>query len=225
MGPGMMGQGMMGPGMMGPGMMGPGMMGQGMPPHGPGYGSGWGPGYGYGVGPGWGMGPGMMAPPGAGYRPIGPGMMGPGMMGQGMVYGRVGPSTTPGMAPGMGPGNTAYGGPSARLDTDGDGRITADEAAAEAEAVFTALDADDDDMLTPEEFGAVPTSGNVANHPAILRRRFENRSARFEMLDADGDGRVDRTEFIGHAEGRFAEADTDADGFVSPWEWRSGRRW
>ena len=64
------------------------------------------------VSAGWGMGPGMMAPPGAGYAPHRSGNDGPRHAGHrsagrawggppGMVYGRVGPSVTPGMAPGM----------------------------------------------------------------------------------------------------------------------------
>jgi hypothetical protein len=46
------------------------------------------------------------------------------------------------------------------------------------------------------------------------------RAARFEALDADGDGTVTKAEFMQAAEAHHAAADADSDGRVTPWEHR-----
>jgi hypothetical protein len=46
------------------------------------------------------------------------------------------------------------------------------------------------------------------------------RAARFEALDADGDGTVTKAEFMQAAEAHHAAADADGDGRVTPWEHR-----
>lgn len=212
MGPGMMGGQGMGPGMMGPGMMmGPG---QGM-----GWQQGWGSGMmGPGMGPGWqqGQGPGMMAPGMMDQGMMGPGTISPGAGGGPMM----GPSQ--GMGQGMGPGpqlgmaRSPYAMP---VDQNRDGMVTAEEAALWHEMIFAALDIDENDALSLEEFAA----GHMGSG-ARAGGRQERREARFRELDRNGDGQVTLEEFLDTAATRFQAADRDGDGQVSVWEFRSSSR-
>jgi Ca2+-binding EF-hand superfamily protein len=132
--------------------------------------------------------------PGSGEM-MGQGMMGPGMMGRMMGV----------------------------VDDNGDGVISADEAASRVEAVFAAMDADDDGSLTEEEYMAVrmgPGFGLNQDRQADMQAR---KKERFAAIDPDKDGKVTQAEFLAAAQKRFAEADTDKDGKVTPWEFRAMR--
>jgi hypothetical protein len=186
----------------GPGMMGPGMMqpGQGMMQPGQGM-----------MQPGQGMGPGMMGP-----GMMQPGMMGPGMMqpGQGMMQ--------PGMLQqGMGPGQ---GMRAAIVDRNGDGLISADEAAAWHEELFAAMDADDDEVVTLDEFIAVRAKSTTAPGPQADAQR-QRQSAHYKAMDKSGDGKLTASEFLDFGAARFKQSDRDGDGKVSVWEFRAHRRW
>lgn len=129
------------------------------------------------------------------------------------------PGWVPGAGPGAGmvPGNGLAG----RLDTDADGVISADEAAAFAEREFDLLDTDDDGRLTREEFMVVIVGGRVPPQMAELLAR---RETRMKAMDRNGDGVVDHAEFIAWHENRFDAADLDKNGKVSPWEFRAVMR-
>ena len=144
---------------------------------------------------GWGFGMGGMMGPGFG------GMMGPGMMGPG--FGGMG----------FGPGLGFAAGP---LDADGDGAVSADEASARAEIAFARLDPDGDGLVPEAEFLGAAAMGAFARHPMA-----ERRAARFAALDADGDKVLTRDEFFAAAEADYGAADTDGDGTVTVWEYRS----
>lgn len=96
----------------------------------------------------------------------------------------------------------------ARLDTDGDGRISQAEFTVPVAAAFDRLDADDDGKLTQEEVSKA-------------RRRG---AADFATLDTDGDGALSAEEFKAGAAARFVAADADGDGFVTGAEARALRR-
>jgi len=107
------------------------------------------------------------------------------------------------------------------IDANGDGMISDDEAAAQVEAVFLAMDADEDGELTLEEFMAVrmgPGEGRNAERQKMMQER---KKARYTEMDTDKNGKVSKAEFIGHGKARFEAADTDKDGKVTPWEFRA----
>jgi hypothetical protein len=194
----------------------------------PGYGPGYGMGPGYGAGPGYGPGPGGMPPGmmqgwGGGPGGMPPGMMqghgmGPGGMSPGMMQG-MGPGGMQGMMQGMGPGGMT-GGRFFPLDTDGDGAVSAEEAAAAAERRFAVFDVDDDGVLTIEEFATFRMQPPPWADPDRIAAMQARRAARLAELDADADGQVTKAEFMQAAEAHHAAADSDGDGRVTPWEHR-----
>lgn len=95
------------------------------------------------------------------------------------------------------------GGPLARFDADGDGKITLAEVDAVAQAEVAAFDADGDEQLTLKEL------------------REGAAAARFKALDADGDGKVTLAEFQAQPAGgrrgvrMLPVRDEDRDGKLS----------
>ena len=82
-----------------------------------------------------------------------------------------------------------------RLDRDGDGFITWDEARPQREAEHRRLDRDGDGALTSAEFG--------------------DRALPIGDFDADGDGRVSLAEYLAKHREMFQKADQDSDGRIS----------
>lgn len=135
-------------------------------------------------------------------RPGGPGGMGPDGMGPGGPGGDK--AGGPGMPPppgGAGPrglGGGGGGGMLARLDTNGDGKVTR----AEYAAPFDLLDANKDGFIDATERAAIPQGGPGGGGAGG--------GGRMARLDRDGDGKLSRAEF----EAPFARIDTNNDGVV-----------
>lgn len=97
-------------------------------------------------------------------------------------------------------------------DTNGDGFLSRDEAAALPRIAkrFDAIDANKDGQVAFDEL------------------RGAHRKARgarlFNRLDADNDGKVSKAEALAAAEKRFDRVDANGDGFVTPEEARAGRK-
>ena len=91
-----------------------------------------------------------------------------------------------------------------RLDLNRDGAITVGEAAAVRAVRFLRLDGDGDGAITEAEM--------LAAAQARIARRI---AKRFAMMDRNGDGRIERSEFDEHGTARFAALDTDGDDRVS----------
>lgn len=110
------------------------------------------------------------------------------------------------------------------LDTDGDGRLSAEElnqipgyGRASAEERFARLDADNSGFVTRQEM-----------HQARERRREQR--PKFSELDTDGDRQLSASELDAiptrrdrSPEERFARLDRNSDGYVSQDELRAGR--
>ena len=95
-------------------------------------------------------------------------------------------------------------GMAARMDLNGDGKVSPAEAEAIRTVMFLQWDKDGDGVVTEEELMA----------PMIERIRAQI-AKRFEMHDANGDGRIDRAEFDATSAVRFVEMDADGDGVLS----------
>lgn len=117
----------------------------------------------------------------------------------------------------------------ARLDVDADGRVSLEEADADAGLfdAFARIDADGDGFVSDAEYRAhahlqhvvdASASGaaHAAQHSAVVVR------ANWAELDADGDGRISLAEARIDAgfDAGFADMDTDGDGFVTRAEFR-----
>lgn len=110
------------------------------------------------------------------------------------------------------------------IDTNDDGIISDDEAADQVEAVYAAMDADDDGELTEEEYMSVRMGPQWGRNEARQKARQERKKVRFTEMDVDKSGKVSKVEFITAGKARFEAADTDNDGKVTPWEFRAMRR-
>ncbi len=89
-----------------------------------------------------------------------------------------------------------------RMDVNGDGVLTADEMSEKHAAMIEAADADGDGAVTKDEMEAF--------HKA---KREEWKAKR--NPDKNGDGVVDRTEYINAAQERFDKMDKDGNGVLS----------
>jgi len=92
----------------------------------------------------------------------------------------------------------------ARLDTDGSGAISRQEALDARAAAFAKLDADGDGYVTAEE--REQARENRRQHFA------DQAGGGLEGIDADGDGRVSRDEFMSRPTAAFDRADADNNG-------------
>ena len=124
---------------------------------------------------------------------------------------------------GNGPGSggmmgQGYMGRMAAIDSNSDGVIGDDEAAAQVESVYAAMDGDDDGELTEDEYMSVRMGPRVGQDRNQERQKVmqERKKARFGEMDADKSGKVSQAEFIaggrsaipgrGHRQGRQGHA-------------------
>lgn len=102
----------------------------------------------------------------------------------------------------------AYAGPGKggghfdRMDTNGDGKVTAEELSERQSELIANADSDGDGAVTKDELKAY----HQARH-AEWREKHNP--------DANDDGVIDRTEFISAAQERFDRMDKNGDGVIS----------
>lgn len=121
----------------------------------------------------------------------------------------------------------------AMLDSNGDGAIGDDEAAAIADRMFSRIDSNGDGSVSQDEFTSGPRGrgmkqgggwrawlGLSSDEAAAVQKV---RADKFAALDTDKNGSLSKQEFFAEAKARFAAADTDKDGKVTPWEFRAQR--
>ncbi len=91
-----------------------------------------------------------------------------------------------------------------RMDTDGDGRVSREDARTFAAARFARLDTNSDGQVTKDE-----------RHAGRKARQSE----RIAQMDTNGDGLISQADMMAAAQDRaarrFARLDTDGDGFIS----------
>ncbi len=87
-----------------------------------------------------------------------------------------------------------------RLDTDKDGKITAEEARAASPKMIERVDTNADGVITPDEAPRM-----------------------FERIDADGDGKITSEELGAISASRIMRADADGDGAVTREEAKAAR--
>jgi hypothetical protein len=134
-----------------------------------------------------------------------------------------GPGQGQGMGQGMGQGGGMMQQRFGTIDENNDGVISDDEAAAQVESVFAAMDADDNGELTMDEYMAVRMGPGKGLNPDRQKLMQDKKQARFGAMDTDKSGTVSQAEFVAGGKARFAAADTDKDGKVTPWEFRALR--
>ena len=111
----------------------------------------------------------------------------------------------------------------ADADTDGDGKLSTEEANANAglSSRFSTIDADKDGFVTSEEYRVFYTANagqgaqNAAAHSAVVTRDV------WVKLDADSDSRISMAEAAGNADlsASFSTMDSNGDGFVTQAEY------
>ena len=101
-----------------------------------------------------------------------------------------------------------------QLDTDGDGKVTLDEAKAPQKEQFTKMDTDGSGTITADE-ASTAFKGQVPPEmlEAMKERGMPDPGETFvKNLDTNGDGSVDATEFEQPSAKSFAAMDKDGDG-------------
>ena len=109
-----------------------------------------------------------------------------------------------------GEGKGGKGGHFDRLDANGDGEISADEMNDKTAAFLEGADADGNGAVSKEEM------------KAFHKAKREERRAKHSP-DKNGDGIVDRTEYISQAQERFDKMDKDGNGVLSEEEQHRSR--
>lgn len=102
-----------------------------------------------------------------------------------------------------------------RADANGDGQVTGSEYRAAKAKLFDRLDRNEDGVVNSAD----------ASGRRLLRRSGGDRMKQLvEFMDADGDGKVERAEFVDGPSALFDFADTDGNGTIDSRELAEFRR-
>ncbi|WP_462321642.1 EF-hand domain-containing protein [Halochromatium sp.] len=104
-----------------------------------------------------------------------------------------------------------------QLDTDGDGKVSLDEARAPQKVRFSETDTDGDGFVSVEEASTAFSNQVPAEMlEAMKERGMPNPGETFvKNLDQDGDGKISPEEFEQPTVESFERMDTDGDGFAT----------
>ena len=102
-----------------------------------------------------------------------------------------------------------------RLDTAGNGYVTQDEFVAAAQKRFARLDKNGDGKLTPDELGSRDRHGADSSTGAAPGKGAQAASKRFAAIDTNHDGVVTLDEYVAAAQARFAKLDLQHNGKVT----------
>lgn len=108
-------------------------------------------------------------------------------------------------------------------DFDANGAVSLDEATERRADIFTTFDADENDVLSPDEYDLfdearqndMEMNAAAVGGPVGGGMGGFDRSMRREVADLDGDGNVTREEFVGGTPAWFAMRDRDGNGAIT----------
>jgi Ca2+-binding EF-hand superfamily protein len=105
-----------------------------------------------------------------------------------------------------------------KMDTNSDGRISAEEHAAGAKRMFDTMDANNDGNVTVEEMAASheKITGEVADANEM------SAAAKMKVMDTNGDGVLNAAEHAAGAKKMFEKMDTNHDGYLTRAEMTAG---
>jgi Ca2+-binding EF-hand superfamily protein len=103
------------------------------------------------------------------------------------------------------------------MDTDGDGKISADEHAAHAREMFKKMDTNGDGKVTTAEMDSAHEKMMGKGKPEKM-----SSSEKIKMMDTNGDGVLTEQEFEAGAKTMFDKMDTNGDGYLSKDEVKAG---
>jgi Ca2+-binding EF-hand superfamily protein len=107
------------------------------------------------------------------------------------------------------------------MDTNGDGKISAEEHAAGAKKMFQTMDADNDSKVTAAEMDAAHEK--ITGKPKSVAHGHEMSAAdKIKMIDSNHDGVLSADEHEAGSKTMFEKMDTDKDGFVTKAEMEAG---
>jgi Ca2+-binding EF-hand superfamily protein len=105
-----------------------------------------------------------------------------------------------------------------QMDTNGDGKVSADEHAAAAKTKFQKMDANGDGKVTSTELESA--------HEKMMggKGKPEHMSSteKIKMMDTNGDGSLSEDEFESGSQKMFEKMDANGDGYVTKDELKSG---
>ena len=98
----------------------------------------------------------------------------------------------------------------AAIDRNGNGLVEQREARTALEGLFARMDEDQSGSVTPDEYSGfhLPGRANPDQKPS-------------QEVDLDGDGRIDRAEYLEVGTARFLATDADGDSRISLGEYRA----
>ena len=101
------------------------------------------------------------------------------------------------------------------IDANSDGMVSREEFQTHVESVFAVMDQKDDGKVTKDEFVSL-RMGQGGGMGSRAAGREAVKAARFEAIDNNHDGTIDKTEFMTWEMARFDIADTGRKGNLSP---------
>lgn len=111
-----------------------------------------------------------------------------------------------------------------KMDTNGDGKISAEEHAAGARAMFQEMDTNGDGKVSPAEMDAYHARTEaMSTKPEKAGKAMELTSAeKIKVMDTNGDGMLSADEHAAGARLMFDKMDTNHDGFLTKAELQAG---